>query len=92
LPRKPTENVQVPLRLREGLRQQLIREAHKNGVPVNREMANRLQASFEAGAIKSIESVAADLVNTWGNWKAQERNIRKMCETWTEKRGKAASA
>jgi hypothetical protein len=86
MPRKPTENVQVPLRLREGLRQQLIREAHKNGVPVNREMANRLEASLKMEAIKSIESVAADLMDTWGNWKAQERNIRKMCEGWTEKR------
>jgi hypothetical protein len=66
LPRKPSDNVQVGLRLREGLRQRLIREAKKNQIPLNREMSQRLEASFKIGAIKSIEEVAADLVSTWG--------------------------
>jgi predicted phosphoribosyltransferase len=60
--RKPAELVQVNFRMRESLRQRLLREATKKGIPVAHEVAERLEASFDAAAVRSIEAVAADLV------------------------------
>ena len=63
--RKPLATVQVGLRLREELRARVAREARKNGVPLNREMARRIEESLEVGAMRSIEEVAAELASTW---------------------------
>ncbi len=65
MPRKTTDTVQIGLRIREAVRQRVAREAKKNQVSINREMARRIEQSFEIGAIKSIEDVAADLASTW---------------------------
>ena len=66
MPRKPTDHVQTGLRIREGLRLRLEAAAKRNKLPLNREMMNRLERSFQADAARSIEDVAADLANTWG--------------------------
>ena len=45
--RKPTDIVQVNLRLRESLRRRLEREAEKRGLSFNAELTRRLEESFE---------------------------------------------
>jgi hypothetical protein len=56
MPRKPTETVQVNLRMKEGLRRRLEREAQKQSVSLNAEMTRRLETSISA------EERVADLV------------------------------
>jgi hypothetical protein len=63
--RKPSDDVQVGLRIKERMRQRLIREAEKNQVSINREINDRIEQSFEAGAMRSIDDVAANLVNAY---------------------------
>src|SRR4051794_26708753 len=46
--RKPTEYVQFKLRVREGLRAKIEREAKKRGESTNNEAVERLEKSFEA--------------------------------------------
>jgi hypothetical protein len=59
--RKPTDTVQAGLRIRESLRRQLEKESEKHRVSINKEMAMRLEDSFKADAVKSIEIIATDL-------------------------------
>jgi hypothetical protein len=47
MPRKPTETVQVNLRIRESLRRQLDASAQANNNSLNAEMIERLTKSFE---------------------------------------------
>ncbi len=63
--RKPTDLVQVGLRLREDLRQRVVNEARKNHIPINRELHRRIEQSFEIGMVRSLEAVAADMASTW---------------------------
>jgi len=63
--RKSTDHVQVGLRIREALRIRLEREAQRNKIPLNREMMNRLERSFDVDAARSINDVASDLASTW---------------------------
>ena len=44
--RRKTEIVQVNLRLREGLRQQLVKETEKSGRSFNAEVVHRIEQSF----------------------------------------------
>jgi hypothetical protein len=88
---KPTDTVRTVIRLRRQVRQRVEREAQKNQCSANMEMARRIEQSFEVGAVRSIEDIATELSGSWASWKAQEREIRRMCETWTGKRGKVAS-
>jgi hypothetical protein len=83
--RKPTDIVQVGLRLREGFRQRVVAEARKNQVSISAEIERRIKQTFEAGALRDLEAVATELAGTWANWKARESEIRKMCDAWTEK-------
>jgi hypothetical protein len=61
--KKATELVQFKLRIREGLRRQIEREANKNGRSVNAEAVERLERSFEqqqtAEVIKDTARTAA---------------------------------
>jgi antitoxin component of RelBE/YafQ-DinJ toxin-antitoxin module len=59
MPRRPDDNVQIGLRVREAMRTRLQREAKKNGVPVNREICNRLERSLQSDAAQTLEEVAA---------------------------------
>jgi hypothetical protein len=86
-----SNTVQIGLRVRQQMRQRLYQEARKNCVSVNAEISRRLQESLEAGAARSVETVATELTAAWANWKEQERAIRQACESWTEKREKASA-
>jgi hypothetical protein len=59
--RKPTDVVQVNLRLRERLRRKLEQAARKRQVSLNYEMMWRLEQSFEQISARSIDDIARDL-------------------------------
>jgi hypothetical protein len=61
LAEKPGDIVQPNLRIREDLRQRLEREARKNQRSLNKEMIRRLERSFEADTVRSLEDIVADL-------------------------------
>jgi hypothetical protein len=65
MPRKPTEMVQVNLRIRENLRRRLEREAQKRGVSLNYEMTSRIEQGFDREAHRKIDKVASDLEDVW---------------------------
>jgi hypothetical protein len=65
MPRKPTETVQVNLRVKEALRRRLAAAAAKREVSLNYEMTSRLEASFENTALRSLEAIAADIEHNW---------------------------
>lgn len=58
MPRKPTETVQVNLRIKERLRRRLENEARKRDVSLNYEMTSRLERSFEQEGLLTIDTVA----------------------------------
>jgi hypothetical protein len=56
--RKPTEIVQIKLRLREELRRKLLREAEKKDHSLNIEIAQRLEQSFDnAEHVREIDEI-----------------------------------
>ena len=63
--RKPDETVQVNLRIKEGLRRKLEREATKHQVSLNQEMTARLEGSLEKETKRSLEDIASDLETSW---------------------------
>jgi hypothetical protein len=63
--RKPPSDNRVVIRVTPQVRQRLEREARKNRCTLNREMANRLEASLSAVPLRSIEDVANDLTAAW---------------------------
>jgi hypothetical protein len=65
MPRKPSETVQVNLRIKEGLRRRLERESKKRGVSLNYEMTSRIEQSFEQANLRTIDIVAADVAANW---------------------------
>jgi HicB family len=65
MPRKPTEMVQVNLRISENLRRRLERKAQKRGVSLNYEMTSRIEQGFDREAHRKIDKVASDLEDVW---------------------------
>jgi hypothetical protein len=63
--RRPTDIVQPNLRIREGLRRELKREADKNRVSLNVEMTRRLERSLEQEAVQSNAVVAGHIRDAW---------------------------
>jgi hypothetical protein len=59
MPRKPTDMVQVNLRIREAMRRRLEGAAKKRGVSLNFEMMSRLTDSFDRAAHQTIDEAAA---------------------------------
>jgi hypothetical protein len=59
--RKPSDIVAPNLRIREMLRQRLLRAAKTRGLSLNREMTRRLELSLEEDGMRSLETIAADL-------------------------------
>jgi hypothetical protein len=57
--------VQYKANLRRAIHHKLTCEAEKNQTTLNTEINQRLAQSFEANAIRSIEEVAANLVNAY---------------------------
>ena len=66
--RKPADIVQPNLRIREGLRRELKREADKNRVSLNVEMVRRLERSLDQEDLLTAATVAADLNNLHGRY------------------------
>jgi len=62
---KPSDIVSPNLRIRNALRQQLEIEARKNQTTLNGEMARRLQQSFDAGAMQTIQDLADKLAKRY---------------------------
>jgi hypothetical protein len=56
---------QVGCRLKEKLRARLESASRERNVSLNREMADRLERSFELEAMRSIEAVAVDLLSRY---------------------------
>jgi hypothetical protein len=59
--RKPSDIVQPNLRIREDLRRRLEKAAIANGVSINREMINRLEASFGQQSLLKLAELVSDL-------------------------------
>jgi Arc-like DNA binding domain len=57
--RKKTSTVQLKLRLREGLRQKLERQARTRNVSLNSEMVERLENSFQRGETDALLQLLA---------------------------------
>jgi hypothetical protein len=66
--RKPSDIVQYKLRIREETRRRLEQVAKKRGVSVNYEMASRIERSFEAEALRTIDRVASDIEIHWARF------------------------
>jgi hypothetical protein len=66
--RKPAETVQVNLRIKEGMRRQLEREAHAHRVSLNKEMLLRLEESFEKTAKRELDGIASDMAAVWARY------------------------
>ena len=59
--RKPTDKVQLKVRLQENLRADLERAAKKNGVSLNQEIVNRLAWSLSAPALAKLDIETEDV-------------------------------
>jgi hypothetical protein len=59
--RKPTDTVQIKVRIREATRQRIEREAKRRRVPVNGEMAHRLEQSFDQDALRDLDAAAGSI-------------------------------
>jgi hypothetical protein len=62
---KPSDVVSPNLRIKEGLRRRLAREAERNQTTLNKEMARRLEQSFDVAPMRSLEQVATDITKSW---------------------------
>jgi HicB family len=67
--RKPTEIVQINLRLKEGLRRKLECAAKGQGISLNQAIRERLEDSFERAAKQSLESLAFDIQRHWDRFR-----------------------
>src|SRR3954452_13854092 len=64
--KQPTQKpVQVNLRIPGDLQRRLERAAHKNGASLNNEMRVRLEKSFEADSLRTVNDVADDMELNW---------------------------
>jgi hypothetical protein len=65
MPRKPTDLAHVNLRIREGLRRRLEREAKRHVVSLNYEICSRLERSLQAEAVFDLRATAHHMNQTW---------------------------
>ncbi len=68
MPRKPTETVQVNLRIKESERRRLEGVAKKKGVSLNYEMTRRLTESFEREDKFKLQQITSDIAIEWARW------------------------
>ncbi len=61
VPRKPTETVQVNLRMKEAMRRRLEQAAKKADISLNAEMLRRLEESFDRDEKRSLVEVTQRL-------------------------------
>jgi hypothetical protein len=77
--RKSSDIVQPNLRIREDLRRRLLQAAKKRDVSLNREMTDRLVASFDRDALADLSKVAADFENAFSRYgREQEHRARQQ--------------
>lgn len=77
MPRKRTrktssEIVQTGLRIRGWLRERLAREAERNGLQLNEELARRLEKSLDGDAVRGLDDITADLKKVCNKLRALE--------------------
>jgi hypothetical protein len=61
MPRKPTDTIQVNLRIKEALRRRLEAAAKKRDVSLNFEMVDRLKESFDRADLTSLSGVTTKI-------------------------------
>jgi hypothetical protein len=66
--RKSSDTVQPNLRIKESLRRRLAAAAKQNGVSLNREMIDRLMASFDHADLLTLNQVAERLERASKPW------------------------
>jgi hypothetical protein len=70
--RKPTDVIQINLRLRESLRRKLERSAAKHRSTLSNEIRIRLEDSFEDRSVKrDFTDLALDIENAWARFSAR---------------------
>jgi hypothetical protein len=79
--RKPSDIVQPNLRIREDLRRRLEAAAKQHGVSINREMTDRLVASFDRTDLTTLSRVAADMERVAERIKRAENLMHYARET-----------
>jgi hypothetical protein len=57
----PAGLVQTGLRIRCWMRDSLAREAERNGLSLNDELARRLEKSLDADQVRGLDEITADL-------------------------------
>ncbi len=76
--RKPTDTIQINLRLKEHLRRRLEAAAKARQVSLNYEMASRLERSLAGESELSLFMVAQDIERNWLNF--AERHLQLSLE------------
>jgi hypothetical protein len=66
--RKPSDVVQLKIRLREHQRRRLEREAKRRGVSLSYEMTSRIERSFEQENVRGIDVIRADMETAWARY------------------------
>jgi hypothetical protein len=82
VPRKPTDIVQLKLRIRETLRRRIEAAAKKRQVSANYEMTSRLQQSFDQEAQRTIDAIAADIKTHWLRFGDAWHDLNKQGALW----------
>jgi hypothetical protein len=77
--RKPTDVVQVNLRLRESLRRKLERESERRGVSFNAELTRRLEESFDREELnEALRGVIRQVLTEGDFTEALKRSVAGM--------------
>jgi hypothetical protein len=86
MPRKPSETVQVNLRIKESLRRRLENAAHKRQVSLNYEMTSLLERGLDQPALLEGQSVAQDMAIMWARWGDAFTQINRQADliVWVE--------
>jgi hypothetical protein len=90
MPRKPTDTIQVNLRIKEAMRRRLEAAAKKRDVSLNFEMVDRLKGSFDQSAHHTIEvaaakiELAAEVASVHLGHYAREQEIRTLLDDLRE--------
>jgi hypothetical protein len=80
MPRKPSETVQVNLRIKEGLRRRLENAAHKRQVSLNYEMTSLLERGLDQPALLEGQNVAQDMAIMWARWGEAFTKINRQAD------------
>src|SRR5262245_25615563 len=76
--RKPSVIVAIKLRIREKLRARLEAAAARNRTSMNSEIAQRLEASFEAQSKQTFFDTSQDMQIHWARWGQALHELNKQ--------------